>query len=166
MEVASRAIGLETQRRHRVEKEEEGGRRKKKEEEARRRRRRRKKKKDEEEVHVYLIFHLLPLYVLLDALQEVIGVKVSMSWSMSGKRQRVEDVMEKSGMQLYPPPAPNRREAKRIANPFVNLDLILPQSLKIELGAEGTPCRNRSQIRFDCSCPPQANRKLTCHVIN
>lgn len=40
-------------------------------------------------VCVYLIFQLLTLYVLLYALQEVIGVKVCVSWRMPENRQRV-----------------------------------------------------------------------------
>lgn len=37
---------------------------------------------------VHLIFHLLTLNVLLYALQEVIGVKVFMSWRLPDKIQR------------------------------------------------------------------------------
>lgn len=39
----------------------------------------------------YLVFQLLALYVLLYALQEVIGVEVRMSRRMPERRQRVSD---------------------------------------------------------------------------
>lgn len=48
----------------------------------------------------YLIFQLLALYVLLYALQEVIGVEVCMSWRMPERRQRVSDKVDGSGMQI------------------------------------------------------------------
>lgn len=92
--VASRAIGLETQRRPRLCLCSSNAMLS----ECRSSLKGEWRRRDGADAH--LVFQLLALYVLLYALQEVIGVKVCMPWRMPEERKRAFDKLEKNGMQI------------------------------------------------------------------